>query len=180
MREHAFYPIAPARKARRTSRRLRVPLRSPKAGMKAERRLRFQICNSWIHPRGVADAPEVVNQEPGPGGWLCGLELAGHGAISWMEFHPRPPASKDEAVLLQILRCFRCWRSSASAGPGRDNQPIEVSEYIIPSGRVETVHVRERDESAQWPWPDEPVATWLIPPLYLAAADSRRRSAVSH
>ena len=41
----------------------------------------FQINDSWIHPRGVADAPEVANQEPGPGGWLYRLEIAGHGPI---------------------------------------------------------------------------------------------------
>ena len=39
----------------------------------------FQINDSWIHPRGVADAPEVAGQEPGPGGWLYRLEAAGHG-----------------------------------------------------------------------------------------------------
>lgn len=54
--------------------------------------------------------------------------------------------------MLPVVEIVRVRRS------GKDNQPIEVSEYIIPSDRVETVHVLERDESAQWPWPDEPGA----------------------
>jgi hypothetical protein len=37
---------------------------------------------------------------------------------------------------------------------GGDGQPIEVTEYIVTSDRVETVHVLHRDESAQAPWPD--------------------------
>jgi DNA-binding GntR family transcriptional regulator len=116
----------------------------------------FQICNSWIHPRGVEDAPEVASQEPGPGGWLYRLEKAGHGPISWMEFHRSRLPSKDEATLLQIpavlpvLEIVRVGRSA------KDNEPIEVTEYIIPSDRVETVHVLHRDDSAAWPWPEEP------------------------
>lgn len=47
----------------------------------------FQINTSWIHPRGVADAPEVASQAPGPGDWLYRLEKAGHWPISWMETH---------------------------------------------------------------------------------------------
>jgi GntR family transcriptional regulator len=119
----------------------------------------FQICNSWIHPRGVADAPEVASQEPGPGGWLYRLEKAGHGPIAWMEFHRSRLPSKDEAALLQIpvvlpvLEIVRVGRSA------KDGEPIEVTEYVIPSDRVETAHVLHRDESATWPWPDEPEAS---------------------
>jgi hypothetical protein len=36
----------------------------------------FQFNISWIHPRGVADAPEVASQAPGPGDWLYRLEKA--------------------------------------------------------------------------------------------------------
>jgi hypothetical protein len=38
---------------------------------------------------------------------------------------------------------------------GSDGQPIEVTEYIVASDRVETVHVLHREESAQNPWPDD-------------------------
>jgi DNA-binding GntR family transcriptional regulator len=116
----------------------------------------FQINDSWIHPRGVADAPEVANQEPGPGGWLYRLEAAGHGPISWTEYHRARMPAKDEADLLQIpmtvpvLEIVRVGRSA------KDNQPIEVTEYVIPSDRVETFQVLHRDESAVWPWPDQP------------------------
>ncbi len=116
----------------------------------------FQINDSWIHPRGVAAAPEVANQEPGPGGWLYRLEAAGHGPISWTEFHRARMPGKDEADLLQIpmtlpvLEIVRVGRSA------RDDKPIEVTMYVIPSDRVETFQVLERDESAGWPWPDQP------------------------
>ena len=117
----------------------------------------FQINDSWIHPRGVADAPEVANQEPGPGGWLYRLELAGHGPITWTEYHRARMPAKDEADLLQIpttlpvLEIVRVGRSA------KDNQPIEVTMYVIPSDRVETFQVLHRDESATWPWPEQPV-----------------------
>jgi len=38
---------------------------------------------------------------------------------------------------------------------GHDGRPIEVTEYVVASDRVETVHVLHRDESAQNPWPDD-------------------------
>ena len=64
--------------------------------------------------------------------------------------------TKEEADLLQIpmtlpvLEIVRVGRSA------KDGQPIEVTMYVIPSDRVEQVVVLERDESAKWPWPDEP------------------------
>lgn len=115
----------------------------------------YQINDSWIHPRGVADAPEVANQEPGPGGWLYRLEMAGHGPISWMEYHRARMPAKDEAELLQIpvtLPVMEIVRIGRSA---KDDRPIEVTMYVIPSDRVETYHVLHRDESAVWPWPDQ-------------------------
>jgi DNA-binding GntR family transcriptional regulator len=142
----------------RIARALGVP-----AGSMIMRRLRvtgpeteppFQINDSWIHPRGVADAPEVANQEPGPGGWLARLEMAGHWPIWWTEYHRARMPAKDEADLLQIpvtipvLEILRVGRS------GKDDQPIEVTVYVIPSDRVETYHMLHRDESAGGPWPD--------------------------
>jgi DNA-binding GntR family transcriptional regulator len=116
----------------------------------------FQINDNCIHPRGVADAPEVAAQEQGPGGWLYRLEAAGHGPLSWAEYHRARMPAKDEAGLLQIpvtlpvLEIVRVGRSV------RDGQPIEVTVHVIPSDRVETLQVLHRDESAAWPWPDQP------------------------
>jgi DNA-binding GntR family transcriptional regulator len=115
----------------------------------------FQINISWIHPRGVADAPEVASQAPGPGDWLYQLEKAGHWPISWVEFHRARMPTKDEAGLLEIpvsLPVLEIVRVGTSGG---DGQPIEVTEYIVASDRVETVHVLHRDESAQLPWPGD-------------------------
>jgi GntR family transcriptional regulator len=116
----------------------------------------FQINDSWIHPRGVADAPEVANQEPGPGGWVYRLEIAGHGPLAWLERHRARMPTKAEADYLQIpmtLPVLEIVRVGTSA---KDEKPIEVTMYVIPSDRVEQVVVLERDESAAWPWADEP------------------------
>jgi DNA-binding GntR family transcriptional regulator len=159
---HHVTPIARHEKLtnRRIARQLSVPV-----GSEVMRRLRvtgpeteppFQINDSWIHPRGVADAPEVANQEPGPGGWLYRLERAGHGPISWIEYHRARMPTRDEAELLQIpvtlpvLEIIRVGRSA------KDERPIEATMYMIPSDRVDTYHVLRRDESAAWPWPDQP------------------------
>jgi GntR family transcriptional regulator len=40
----------------------------------------------------------------------------------------------------------------------KDDKPIEVTMYVIPSDRVEMVVALQRDESATWPWPDDPDA----------------------
>jgi GntR family transcriptional regulator len=115
----------------------------------------FQINVSWIHPRGVADAPEVADQEPGPGGWVARLEMAGHWPISWMEIHRARMPSKDEADLLEIPTSLPVLEIVRVGTSGGDERPIEVTEYIVASDRVETVQVLHRDESAQGPWPDD-------------------------
>jgi len=114
----------------------------------------FQINNSWIHPRG-ADVPGVAGQAAGPGDWLYRIEKAGHGPLSWMEFHRARLPTKGEAAELQVpitlpvLEIVRVGRSAL------DGEPVEVTEYVIPSDRVETVHELHRDESAAWPWPED-------------------------
>jgi DNA-binding GntR family transcriptional regulator len=115
----------------------------------------FQINISWIHPRGAEAAPEVASQAHGPGDWLARLEKAGHWPISWTEFHRARMPTKEEAGLLEIpftLPVLEIVRVGTSGGDGK---PIEVTEYIVASDRVETVSVLHRDESAQEPWPDE-------------------------
>jgi GntR family transcriptional regulator len=115
----------------------------------------FQIANSWIHPR-VADIPGVAKVVPGPiSDWVYRIEKAGHGPLSWMEYHRARMPSKGEAVELQIpvtmpvMDIVRVGRSAL------DDEPVEVTEYVIPSDRVETVHELHRDESATWPWPED-------------------------
>jgi GntR family transcriptional regulator len=72
-----------------------------------------------------------------------------------VEFHRARLPTVEEAAELQIplsvpvLEIVRVGRS------GKTTKPVEVTAYIIPSDRVETIQVLERDESAQDPWPDE-------------------------
>lgn len=114
----------------------------------------FQINNSWIHPR-VAGIAGVAGQAPGPGDWLCRIEKAGHGPLSWIEYHRARLPTRSEAVelaipvTLPVLEIVRVGRSAL------DGEPVEVTEYVIPSDRVETVHELHRDESAVWPWPED-------------------------
>ena len=118
----------------------------------------FQISDTWIHPRGSADAPEdVARLSSGPvSDWIYRLEIAGHGPITWRETHRARMPTKDEAGLLEIpmtLPVHEIVRVGVSA---KDDLPIEVTRYVIPSDRVEQVVVLDRDETAKWPWPDAP------------------------
>jgi GntR family transcriptional regulator len=71
-----------------------------------------------------------------------------------MEFHRARLPTRGEAEELQIplsvpvLEIVRVGRS------GKTGKPVEVTMYVIPSDRVETVQPLERDESAQPPWSD--------------------------
>lgn len=114
----------------------------------------FQINISWIHPR-VADIPGVASQAPGPGDWLYRLERAGHWPLSWMEIHRARMPSKDEAALLEIPTSLPVLEIVRVGTSGGDGQPVEVTEYVVASDRVETIHVLHRDESAQGPWPEQ-------------------------
>ncbi|MEQ4302215.1 GntR family transcriptional regulator [Plantactinospora sp. B6F1] len=118
----------------------------------------FQINVSWIHPR-VAEIVTGIDANPAAGEWLYRIEAAGHWPLSWIEIHRARMPSKDEATLLEIptnlpvLEIVRVGRS------GTDNQPVEVTEYVVASDRVETVHVLHRDENARDPWPTDPTPT---------------------
>jgi GntR family transcriptional regulator len=111
----------------------------------------FQIADSWIHPEGIADAPQAGEVDTGPGGYLDRLEEAGHGPIIWTErLRIRVPTT-DEARLLGIstaLPVAELSRIGTSAAWGR---PIEVTMCVIPGDRVELVTELERDETARWP-----------------------------
>lgn len=115
----------------------------------------FQINTSWIHPRGVEDAPGVGEAAPAPGDWLYQLEKAGHWPISWTEVHRARMPTDDEARLLEIptdLPVLEIVRVGTSGG---DHLPIEVTEYVLASDRVETMLVLHREAAAREPWPDE-------------------------
>lgn len=117
----------------------------------------FQISDSWIHPDVARDVPEVAVTQQGPvSSWLVHIEKAGHWPLSWMETHRARLPSPDEAAELQIplsipvLEIVRVGRS------GSTGQAIEVTVYVIPSDRVETIQVLERDDAAKEPWPEDP------------------------
>jgi DNA-binding GntR family transcriptional regulator len=112
----------------------------------------FQINNTWIHPR-VADVPGVGAAADSPGDWLYQIEKAGHWPIAWVEhIRARMPA-KEEAALLQIPPVLPVVEIVRVGRSGADGQPVEVTEYVIPSDRVEIIHPLHRDESAAGPWP---------------------------
>jgi GntR family transcriptional regulator len=111
----------------------------------------FQLSDSWIHPRGVADAPAVAEQGTGPGAWLDRLEEAGHGPIDWMEIHRARLPDHDEAALLEIpvgLPVQVIIRVGYSA---KDEAAVEVTQVVIPSDRVEEISYLKRAASAAWP-----------------------------
>jgi len=117
----------------------------------------FQISDSWIHPDVAAAVPEVATTQSGPvSSWLYYVETkGGHWPLSWMEWHRARLPSTEEAGELEIplsvpvLEIVRVGRS------GSTGKPVEVTMQVIPSDRVETVQVLERDESAQASWPDD-------------------------
>lgn len=62
--------------------------------------------------------------------------------------------SKAEAALLEIPTNLPVLEIVRVGTSGADEEPVEVTEYVVASDRVESVHVLHRDESAQQPWPD--------------------------
>jgi GntR family transcriptional regulator len=117
----------------------------------------FQINISWIHPR-VADLVTEVAADPAAGEWLYRIERGGHWPITWMEIHRARMPSKQEAALLEIPTSLPVLEIVRVGTSGADGQPVEVTECLVASDRVETVHVLHRDESADEPCPDDPAA----------------------
>lgn len=112
----------------------------------------FQRSETWIHPRGVADAPAVA--EPlgsGPGAWIDRLEEVGHGPIEWVEFHRARLPGTEEASMLEIPKGLPVWEIVRVGYSARDQAAIEVTQVVIPSDRVEEVVRLHRDDSAAWP-----------------------------
>lgn len=112
----------------------------------------FQLSETWIHPRGVADAPEVADPlGSGPGAWIDRLEQAGHGPIEWVEFHRARLPAGEEASLLQIPKGLPVLEIVRVGYSAKDRRAIEVTQVVIPSDRVEEVIHLKRDASAAWP-----------------------------
>jgi GntR family transcriptional regulator len=116
----------------------------------------FQTNDSWIHPRGTADAPEVAGAAAAPGDWLARLEMAGHWPIRWRETHRARMPTKEEAHLLQIPVTIPVLEIVRVGTSGKDGQPIEVTQYVIPSDRVEQIVILEREQGGDEPWPEPP------------------------
>jgi GntR family transcriptional regulator len=64
--------------------------------------------------------------------------------------------SKEEAALLEIPTGLPVMEIVRVGTSGSDGKPVEVTEYVVASDRVETEHILHRDESASQPWPDTP------------------------
>ncbi|SDT37945.1 GntR family transcriptional regulator [Actinoplanes derwentensis] len=128
-----------------------VPRRFRVTGPQAE--APFQINISWIHPR-VADAVAHVDANPRAGEWLYQIEKAGHWPIKWMEIHRARMPTKDEAALLEIPTSLPVLEIIRVGTSGADDKPVEVTEYVVASDRVETFHVLHREGDANDPWPD--------------------------
>jgi GntR family transcriptional regulator len=113
----------------------------------------FQISCTWIHPR-VADLVADVDANPAAGEWLYRLERAGHWPIGWPYWVRARMPSKEEATLLEIPASLPVVEIVRQGVSGGDQKPVEVTEQVIASDRVEIASVLRRDESALPPWPD--------------------------
>lgn len=114
----------------------------------------FQINISWIHPR-VANLAADVDANPAAGEWLYRIEQGGHWPIGWREIHRARMPTKDEAELLEIPDSLPVLEIIRVGTSGQDGEPVEVTEYIIASDRVETEHTLQRLDDAQLPWPED-------------------------
>ncbi|MFI7021136.1 GntR family transcriptional regulator [Micromonospora sp. NPDC049900] len=117
----------------------------------------FQINVTWIHPR-IADTVAGLGASPAAGEWLSRIEKAGHWPIRWMEIHRARMPGTEEAGLLEIPTDLPVLEIVRVGTSGTDDRPVEVTECVVASDRVETVHVLHRDENAHQPWPPEPLA----------------------
>ena len=113
----------------------------------------FQINDSWIHP-DLADLVADVDKNPAAGEWLYRIEKAGHWPISWLEFHRARMPTKQEAALLEIPTTLPVLEIVRQGRSGSTGEPVEVTQYVLASDRVETVMALERDAGAIDPWPD--------------------------
>jgi DNA-binding GntR family transcriptional regulator len=114
----------------------------------------FQIGVSWIHPR-FADVVADVDANPAAGEWLYRIERAGNLRIEWQEIHRARMPTKHEAHLLEIPTSLPVLEIVRIGRADHDKRPVEVTEYVIASDRVETHHALQRVGDADKPWPDD-------------------------
>lgn len=111
----------------------------------------FQLVDTWIHPTGVGDAPQVADRDTGPGGYLDRLEDAGHGPITWTEYMRIRMPTAEEARQVQMPAAMPAMELARVGVSARTERPIEVTLCVIPADRVEVVSELRRARSAQWP-----------------------------
>ena len=63
--------------------------------------------------------------------------------------------TKEEAGLLQIPVTIPVLEIVRVGISGKDGQPIEVTQYVVPSDRVEQIVVLEREPGDAEPWPEQ-------------------------
>lgn len=114
----------------------------------------FQINVSWIHPK-FAGIVMDVDANPAAGEWLYRIEKSGHWPLSWVEFHRARMPSKEEAARLHIPTTLPVLEIVRQGRSGADSKPVEVTEYVVASDRVETFHVLQREGLAEEPWPED-------------------------
>lgn len=111
----------------------------------------FQLVDTWIHPDGVADAPQVAEASTGPGGYLDRLEEVGHGPIAWTEYTRVRMPDPDEARQLGMPDSMPVMEIARVGTSARTGRPIETTVCVIPADRVELVADLRRAPSARWP-----------------------------
>ncbi|MFI6513903.1 GntR family transcriptional regulator [Streptosporangium sp. NPDC050855] len=111
----------------------------------------FQLVDTWIHERGVADAPQVAERDTGPGGYLDRLEEAGHGPLTWTEYTRARMPSPEEARHLEMSDAMPIVEFARVAVSALTGTAIETTICVIPSDRVEIVASLRRARGAQWP-----------------------------
>jgi hypothetical protein len=78
--------------------------------------------------------------------------------------------TKDEADELQIPVTMPALEIACVGTSEKDEQPLDITVYVIPGDRVEHVVVLERAEDVVRPWPEAPDT----------AARNRSRSGAEH
>ena len=117
----------------------------------------FQVSDTWIHPDIARAVPEVATTQPGPvSSWIYYIETkGGHWPLTWMETHRARLPTAEEAAELQIPLSVPVLEIARVGRSGATGKPVEVTVYVIPGDRVETVQLLERDEAAKQPWPGD-------------------------
>jgi GntR family transcriptional regulator len=111
----------------------------------------WDVIDSWIPPRVMAEAPQAAEPVTGPGGYLARIEEAGHGPLSWEETARASMPTREEADLLGISPHMPVMRILRVGYSARDGQPAECSAYAIPADRIEIHTALTRGPSARWP-----------------------------